>query len=80
MGPVRAFEQPLIVGEEIFGAPPKAREACLRLAGRLGVDTLRIALAPGEGGWRFVACERLPELSDGPALRALVGLMQARSA
>jgi len=80
MRPVDDLACPLIVGSEVFGTPPEVRNACLRLAGKLGVDTLRIALAPGEEGWRFVECDRLPELTEGPALRALADLAEARSA
>lgn len=77
--PVGGIACPLIVGTKVFGAPEEFRRPCLSLAGRLGVDTLRVALASGQGGWRYVECERLPELCESMALRALGDLAQARS-
>lgn len=80
MRPASELAWPMVIGSQVFEAPPESRAACLRLADKLGADTLKIALASGETGWSFVECERLPELENGPRLRALADLVEARSA
>jgi hypothetical protein len=71
--------EPLVVGDSIFNCPREARELCLELARRLGLDTLRIVITRSSAEWRFLGCERLPELG-GEALEALADLAAARAA
>ena len=68
----------LVVGDALFGCPDGAGDSCLRLARRLGLDTLKVRLSRGGGCWRFAGCERLPELGGG-ALAALADLAEARA-
>lgn len=68
----------LVVGDALFGCPDGTEESCLRLARRLGLDTLEVRLSRDGGRWRFAGCERLPELG-GAAIAALADLAQARA-
>jgi hypothetical protein len=54
-------------------------QPCVRLAERLGLDTLGIMLARSQAGWGFLGCERLPVIAEGAPLEALIDLAEARA-
>lgn len=77
--PVEEAAEALVVGTRVFGSPKGFEEACLRLAGELGCDTLAILFAKASGGWSILGCERAPVVAEGEGLDALFDLALARS-